>query len=376
MESSSVFVQHQFFQFCQVFRSDVAKNARRCRWRSSHSKIEANAEFGLGIQRKGTLCACRVDCIREPWWKPNLNLRTYLWPRGMSSNQERGDPTHQTTQNGILTKSGSSQEFTQHTDNDDDMDSNTVKKSDMSLRSRSFLHRLNEWSSAKGSRPIFKRCNTRQQQTFLKMVNVYVFNFGSICVHGKEFLRKFTFHQKYRKDLTLKQMFAISAKLITEQSDEIYEVTPIYWEHSSWRAVGRLLEGRFCSFRRGVLACASGRPTGRGEVRVGRVSWGGVGVPTLPPRTLAGVARGMRAVSEEKGHMYTSTRGDACLPTWGKTWIGVQTWTEWQGLLAVGGVHVGGLCLASHTIRCVCGVPHCISVRHLTAWLRQLAEFC
>ena len=52
---------------------------------------------------------------------------------------------------------------------------------------------------------------------------VYVFNFGSICIYGKEFLRKFTFHQKYRKDLTLKQMFAISAKLRTEQSDDIME---------------------------------------------------------------------------------------------------------------------------------------------------------
>ena len=40
----------------------------------------------------------------------------------------------------------------------------------------------------------------------------------------------------------------------------------------------------------------------------------------------------------------------------------------------------GGLCLASHTIHCVCGVPHVMHrlhcVRLLTAWLRQLAEFC
>ena len=36
-------------------------------------------------------------------------------------------------------------------------------------------------------------------------------------------------------DLTLKQMFDISDKLITEQSDEIYGVTPINWEDSSWK---------------------------------------------------------------------------------------------------------------------------------------------
>ena len=38
--------------------------------------------------------------------------------------------------------------FTEHTDrhivDDDDMDSNTVAESDMSLKSRSFLHRMND----------------------------------------------------------------------------------------------------------------------------------------------------------------------------------------------------------------------------------------
>ena len=31
------------------------------------------------------------------------------------------------------------------------------------------------------------------------MLNVYVFNIGSICIHGKELLRNFTFRQKYRE---------------------------------------------------------------------------------------------------------------------------------------------------------------------------------
>ena len=33
----------------------------------------------------------------------------------------------------------------------------------------------------------------------------------------------------------MKQMFDISEKLIAEQSDEIYGVTPINWEVSSWK---------------------------------------------------------------------------------------------------------------------------------------------
>ena len=56
-----------------------------------------------------------------------------------------------------------------------------------------------EWSFAKDVGPIFKRCNTKQQQTFFNVGNVYVFNIGSICIHGKELLRKFTFHQKYKE---------------------------------------------------------------------------------------------------------------------------------------------------------------------------------
>ena len=40
---------------------------------------------------------------------------------------------------------------------------------------------------------------------------------------------------KNTEDLTMKQMFDISEKWITEQSDEIYGMSTIYWEHSSWK---------------------------------------------------------------------------------------------------------------------------------------------
>ena len=40
---------------------------------------------------------------------------------------------------------------------------------------------------------------------------------------------------KNTEDLTMKQMFDISEKLIVEQSDEIFGVSPIYWEDSSWK---------------------------------------------------------------------------------------------------------------------------------------------
>ena len=40
---------------------------------------------------------------------------------------------------------------------------------------------------------------------------------------------------KNTEDLTIKRMFDISEKLITEQSDEIYGMSTINWEHSSWK---------------------------------------------------------------------------------------------------------------------------------------------
>ena len=37
------------------------------------------------------------------------------------------------------------------------------------------------------------------------------------------------------KDLTMKQMFDISEKLVSEQSDEIYGLKTINWQSSSWK---------------------------------------------------------------------------------------------------------------------------------------------
>ena len=55
-----------------------------------------------------------------------------------------------------------------------------------------------EWSIAKDIEPFFRRCNARHRQAFYDLGNVYVFDIGSICIHGKELLRQVTFHQKYR----------------------------------------------------------------------------------------------------------------------------------------------------------------------------------
>ena len=52
---------------------------------------------------------------------------------------------------------------------------------------------------------------------------------------GKDYLENLRTIKNTGKDLTMKQIFDISKKLIGEQSDEIYGTSTIYWEHSSWK---------------------------------------------------------------------------------------------------------------------------------------------
>ena len=68
------------------------------------------------------------------------------------------------------------------------------------------------------------------------MENVYVFNITSICIHvGKNYSDNLHSIKNTGKDLTLKHMFDLSEKLISEQSDEIYRVHTINREDSSWK---------------------------------------------------------------------------------------------------------------------------------------------
>ena len=67
-------------------------------------------------------------------------------------------------------------------------------------------------------------------------MNVYVFNIGSICIHGKNYLEILRFFKKIQgTNLTMKQMFDISEKLISEQSDETLGVNTLKWSDSSWK---------------------------------------------------------------------------------------------------------------------------------------------
>ena len=116
--------------------------------------------------------------------------------------------------------------FAQHTDRfiveNDNMDSYTEAESEVSLESRLFLHRVNDqvrkrqYQSSKDAAKdsdkhsvIWRMFMSSTLQASVFMVKNYSDNLHSI---------------KHTEDLTMKQMFDISEKLISEQSDEIYGV--------------------------------------------------------------------------------------------------------------------------------------------------------
>ena len=125
----------------------------------------------------------------------------------------------------------------QHTDRfiveNDKMNSYTEAESELSLEYKSFLHRVNvqvrkrqNQSSKDATKDsdkhslIWEMLLSSTLQASLLMGKSYPDNLHSI---------------KNTEDLTMKQMFDTSEKLITEQSDEISGVNTSNWEDSSWK---------------------------------------------------------------------------------------------------------------------------------------------
>ena len=126
--------------------------------------------------------------------------------------------------------------FTQHTNRfiieNDNMDSYTEAESEMSFKSRSFLHRVNDlvrkeqYQSSKDA--------TKESDKHSVIWRMFM----SSTLQASVFMEKNysdNLHSIKNTDLTMKQMFDISEKLISEQSDEIYGVNTINWEDSSWK---------------------------------------------------------------------------------------------------------------------------------------------
>ena len=108
------------------------------------------------------------------------------------------------------------------------------QESDLSLKSRSFLHRGKD-----RVRKMFDQSSIDATQDSNKHYLIWGMFMSSTLqasvFMGKEYSEILRSIKNTGKNLTMKQMFDISEKLIVGQSDEIYGVTPINWEDSSWK---------------------------------------------------------------------------------------------------------------------------------------------
>ena len=129
------------------------------------------------------------------------------------------------------------QQFTQKADkfviDDDDMDSHTVTESNFSLKSRSFLHRVND-----RLRKMLDHSKDAMQDIDKRSLNWGMFMSSTLeasVFMGKDYSENLHSIKNTGNNLTLKQMVDISEKLVVGQSDEIFGVSPINWEDSSWK---------------------------------------------------------------------------------------------------------------------------------------------
>ena len=128
--------------------------------------------------------------------------------------------------------------FTEHTDelivDDDEMDSDTVAESDMSLLSRSFLHRVNDRVPKIQDQSSKDATQDSNKHSLIWRVFMSSTLVASVFM-GKNYSEILHSITNTGKDFAMKQMFDISEKLITEQSDEIHGVNTINWDDSSWK---------------------------------------------------------------------------------------------------------------------------------------------
>ena len=143
-----------------------------------------------------------------------MTARTSIWTK-MKVIMERGDPLFAPREriNSLL---------------------KTMKqKSELSLGSTSFLHRVNDQVRKRQKQSSKDATQDNDKHSVIWRM------FMSSTMQASVFMEKNysdNWHSiKNTEDLTMKQMFNISEKLISEQSDEIYGVKTIDWENPSWK---------------------------------------------------------------------------------------------------------------------------------------------
>ena len=106
--------------------------------------------------------------------------------------------------------------------------SNTATESDLSLKSRSFLHRVND--QVRNMLDHSSKDATQDRNKHSLICGMHSF--------------------KNTNNLTMKQMFDISKKLVSKQSDEICGVKTINWENFSWKYLSLIGDEQVISLQR------------------------------------------------------------------------------------------------------------------------------
>ena len=113
----------------------------------------------------------------------------------------------------------------------DKRNSYTEAESELSLGSRSFLHRVNDQVQKRQKQSSKDATKDSDKHSVIWRM------FMSSTLRASVFMVKNNSDNwrsiKKTEDLTMKQMFDIFEKLITEQSDEIFGMNTINWEHCS-----------------------------------------------------------------------------------------------------------------------------------------------
>ena len=124
------------------------------------------------------------------------------------------------------------------------MDSYTEAESDLLLGSTSFLHRVNDRVRKRqyqSSKDATKDSDNHSVMwtMFMFRHNKHLYSWERITwkfyIPSKNTLKDLKIINNTGNNLTVKQMFDISEKLIAEQSYEIYGVNTTNWCDSSWK---------------------------------------------------------------------------------------------------------------------------------------------
>ena len=122
-------------------------------------------------------------------------------------------------------------------------------ESDLSLGSRSFLHGVNDQVRKRQKQSSMDATEDSEEHSVIWGMCMS-FTLQASVFMGKHYSDKWHSTKNTGKDHTMKQMFDMSEKLITEQSDEIYGVKTINWEDSSWMYLSLIGDEEVISLQR------------------------------------------------------------------------------------------------------------------------------